>query len=94
MAGTIAVDTARLRGVSGALARANEPHERPVVDAGRLGSPGAGRVVENFEDFWGDGQESLTAGLAGLRTSLSQAAENYERRDGEAAGRLGGGRAF
>ena len=95
MSGKVAVDTAQLRGVAGALTRANEPHVRPVVDVGRLGSPGAGHAVEGFEDFWGDGQETLTSGLEGLRDALSAAAGAYEQRDAEAASRFGeGGHAF
>jgi hypothetical protein len=95
MSGKVAVDTARLRGVAGALTRANEPHARPAADVRRLGSPGVGSAVERFEDYWGGGQETLTAGLEGLRTALSAAADGYEERDTEAASRFSGGfRAF
>jgi hypothetical protein len=95
MSGKVAVDTAQLRGVAGALTRANEPYARPVVDVGRLGSPGVGHAAEGFEDFWGDGQETLTSGLVGLREALSAVAGAYEQRDAEAASRFsGGGHAF
>ena len=87
---TIAVQPAMLRSASGDVARANEPHPRLTVDTSRLGTPATRWAVEDFEQYWGDAQSSLTEALAGMHAVLASAATVYEARDRQSATAFGG----
>lgn len=88
MGRSFSVDVDQLKTGAKALRDAASGHRPSVAGHGRYGSSAAHAAVDRFESYWVRGQsalEELTVGLAG---ALARAADAYQSRDSEDAGRF------
>ena len=90
MRAVVGVETAQLRAGHSALMGARSSCLISRVDGRGLGGSEAVGAFDRFAGYWVPGHEALMGSLTVLAGSLDVAADAYERRDAQDAGRFFG----